>query len=94
MLRELDTFYLSQDEPNRGFMLGLRQYILNYDTHFSEKWKWKLPFFYYKNKAFCYIWKDKKTKQVYLGIVQANKINHPLLIQGNRKKITSVRKKT
>ncbi len=87
MLQKLDEFYLQQPEPNRGFMLGLRRYILDFDIHITEHWKWKLPFFYYKNKPFCYIWKEAKTGQPYLGIVKAEQIEHPLLVRGNRKKI-------
>jgi hypothetical protein len=87
MLQQLDQFYLDQPEPNRSFMLGLRDYILSSDDAFTEHWKWKLPFFYYNNKPFCYIWKDAKTQQPYLGIVKADLIEHPLLIQGNRKKM-------
>jgi len=87
MLRELDNFYLEQDEPNRSFMLGLRSVFLNYDPHISEEWKYKLPFFYFKGKPFCYIWKDKKTHQPYIGIVKADLFEHPLLIKGDRKKM-------
>ncbi len=87
MLQKLDEFYLIQPEPNRSFMLGLRHFILDFDVEITERWKWKLPFFYYKNKPFCYIWKDSKTGQPYLGIVKAAFIKHPLLVQGNRKKM-------
>ena len=87
MLSQLDRFYLEQPEPNRSFMLGLRDFILDYDNSITETWKWRLPFFCYKGKPFCYIWKDKKTTQVYLGMVKANRFNHPSLIQGNRKKM-------
>ncbi len=68
-------------------MLSLRSFFLKYDTEITEAWKYRLPFFYYKNKPFCYIWKDSKTQQPYIGIVKASLIEHPLLIQGNRKKI-------
>jgi hypothetical protein len=87
MLRELDNFYLEQPEPNRSFMLGLRNYFLNYNSEISEEWKYKIPFFYYKNKPFCYIWKDNRTQQPYVGIVKSKLIEHPLLVQGDRKKM-------
>ncbi len=87
MLRKLDQFYLEQPEPNRSFMLSLRSFFLNYDAGITEKWKYKIPFFYYKNKPFCYIWKDNKTQQPYVGIVKADEFEHPLLIKGNRKKM-------
>lgn len=87
MLRELDNFYLQQPEPNRSFMLGLRTFFLNYDQRISEEWKYKLPFFYYDGKPFCYIWKDKKTQAPYIGIVKADRFDHPSLIKGDRKKM-------
>lgn len=87
MLRELDNFYLEQLEPNRSFMLALRSFFLKYDSRISEEWKYRLPFFYYKGKPFCYIWKDKKTQQPYIGIVKADRFDHPLLIKGDRKKM-------
>lgn len=87
MLRELDRFYLEQPEPNQSFMLGLRSFILSYSSEMTEEWKWKLPFFYYKGKPFCYIWKSAKTGKPYLGIVKADLFDHPRLIQENRKKM-------
>jgi len=87
MLRELDQFYLEQPEPNKSFMLSLRSFFLQYDTEMTEEWKYRLPFFYYKNKPFCYIWRDKKTQQPYIGIVKADQFEHQALIKGDRKKM-------
>jgi len=36
---------------------------------------------------FCYFWIDKKTKEPYIGLVEGNRINHPLLEKGNRARI-------
>ncbi|HIP48318.1 MAG TPA: DUF1801 domain-containing protein [Lutibacter sp.] len=90
MLREIDNFYLEQTEPNRSFMLGIRGFILNYHKEITEEWKWKLPFFYYKGKPFCYVWKVQKTQQAYLCIVRSDLFEHPQLIQGNRKKMKAL----
>ena len=79
MINQLELFYLQQPEPNQSYMLALRQYILDSNNDFHEKWKWKIPFFYYKKKPFCYIWKNAKTQQPYLGIVKADLFDHPLL---------------
>lgn len=46
-----------------------------------------MPFFAYKNKSICYLWIDKKTKQPYIGFMDGNKIDHPNLIEGDRKRI-------
>lgn len=90
MLREIDTFYLEQTEPNRSFMLGLRDYIRTYHEEITEEWKWKLPFFYYKGKPFCYVWKVQKTQQPYLCIAKSHLFEHFQLIQGNRKKMKAL----
>lgn len=87
MLRELDNFYLKQEEPNRSCFLALREIILSLDKEITPEWKYKLPFFYYKKKMFCYLWKDKTTQEPYVGIVRSKEINHPKLEQGNRKKM-------
>ena len=50
----------------------------------TEALKYGMPFFCYQGKMVCYLWIDKKTKQPYLGIVDGNKIEHPLLIQEKR----------
>jgi hypothetical protein len=87
MLRNIDNFYLQKEEPLKGCMLALRTFILAYHPNMTEAWKYGLPFFCYNEKMFCYLWIEKKTGQPYVGIVQGNKISHPLLIQGNRSKM-------
>jgi len=91
MLREIDNFYLLQNEPAKSCLHALRQYILAFDEKITEAWKYKMPLFCYKRKMFCYIWLDKKTRQPYRGIVQGTLIEHPLLIQGERTKMKILR---
>jgi len=83
-IREIDSFYLSKAEPTKSCLLALREIITDFDKDISEAWKYRMPFFLFKGKIFCYLWTDKKTKEPYIGIVEGNKINHPSLIQGNR----------
>ncbi len=87
MISELDLFYEKQEEPNKSCFLALRSIIFNLDSNITEAYKYKLPFFMYKDKMFCYLWKDKQTNNPYIGIVKGNEIEHPLLEQGNRKKM-------
>lgn len=91
MLSEIDNFYLEQDEPLKGCFLALREIVLAIDENITEHWKYKLPFFYYKGKMFCYFWRDKKTHEPYIGVVQGLKIDHPLLEQGNRSRMKILR---
>lgn len=87
MLRELDQFFLNQPESNKSCFMALRQVILKFSPELTEHWKYKLPFYYFKGKPFCYLWQDKKTNKPYIGIVKGKYLDNPLLIQGNRKKM-------
>ncbi len=87
ILSDIDNYYLQKEEPIKSCLMALREYILNYDSKMTEAWKYKMPFFCYKGKIFCYLRIDKKTLQPYIGIVEGGKINHPKLIQGNRSRM-------
>lgn len=65
-------------------MLFLRSYIPTLSDDISEEWKYKLPFYYYKGKMFCYLWIHKKYKQPYIGIVAGEKLEHPDLLLEKR----------
>jgi len=47
--------------------------LLSVDKEISPEWKFKLPFFYFKGKMFCYLWYHKKYKQPFNGIIVGNK---------------------
>ncbi|WP_417602570.1 DUF1801 domain-containing protein [Owenweeksia hongkongensis] len=85
--QEIDNFYLNLTEPNRGCMLSLRDIISNYHPDITQEWKYRLPFFYLKGKMFCYLWVDKKTTHPYIGFTDGGKMEHPSLIQGDRKRM-------
>ena len=80
-MRELDNFYLQQDEPIKGTLLALRKIILQQDEDVTNTWKYGMPFFCYKGKMFCYLWFHKKHKQPYIGIVEGKRFDEPFLIQ-------------
>ena len=86
-MREINSFFLQRDGPVKGCLLFLREFILNYDKNITESWKYKMPFYCYKGKMFCYLWVNKKTHQPYVGIVEGRKIEHPLLINGHRSRV-------
>lgn len=87
MLKELDNFYDQLEEPNKSVFLFLRQFIPSLDEKITVNWRYKLPFFDYKGKMFCYLWKDKKTNEPYISIVRSENLKHPKLILGERKKM-------
>jgi hypothetical protein len=84
MIRDIDNYFLEKQEPVKSYLLTLRDYILQYDKNIAEVWQYKMPFYCYKGKRFCYLWVHKKFRQPYLGIVDGKKINHPDLILEKR----------
>jgi len=93
-MTELDNFYDTLEEPLQSTMLALRSIILAVDPDITPEWKYKLPFFYYDKKPLCYLWKDKKTQEPYIGVIKGKSINHPDLYLGNRKQIPILPLKT
>jgi len=87
MSEDCDSFYLNQEEPNASCLLALRSIILNFDEDLTETMKYGLPCFCYLDKMFSYLWIDKKSKWPYILWVDGDKLNHPELDQGTRKKM-------
>lgn len=87
MSKDINTFYLNQKEPNSGCLLALRSILLNFDSNITETVKYGMPCFCYSNKMFCYLWLDKKSNWPYLLWVDGNRIDHPDLEQGTRKRM-------
>lgn len=87
MLRDIDHYFLSKDEPAKSCLQFLRSHLLNHGDQLTEAWKYGMPFYCYRGKMCCYLWTDKKSGQPYLGIVNGNKINHPDLLAGTRNRM-------
>jgi hypothetical protein len=64
-------------------------YILSCEKLITEGWHYRMPFYFYNGKRFCYLWIRKKNQLSYVGIVDGKLIDHPDLIQeeGTRTKI-------
>jgi hypothetical protein len=84
MLRDIDQFFALQQEPVKGCLTFLRGFILKYDHRITEGWRYSMPFYFIDGKRFCYLWINKKNGNPYIGFVDGNKIDHPLLLQENR----------
>jgi hypothetical protein len=87
MISDLDNFYLQHPEPVNECLLALRSIILKQDTHVTAEWKYRMPFFCYKGKMFCYLWVHKTLHQPYIGIVEGKRINHTDLLIEKRSRI-------
>lgn len=83
-MREIDQYFLQRPEPEKSCLLALRSYILQFDVHLQEAWKYRMPFFCYDQKMCCYLWTHKKYGQPYLGLVEGKLIHHPDLLPEKR----------
>ncbi|MTH29789.1 DUF1801 domain-containing protein [Myroides pelagicus] len=88
-MSELDNYYLKKEEPLRGCLLSLRKLILKQDKQVWETTKWGGPCFMYRNRMFCFLAIDKKSKNPYLLLVEGNRLTNPLLETGNRTRMKS-----
>ena len=86
-MKQLDDFYLKQEEPVKGVFLSLKEIILKQDEDITHVLKYGMPFFCYKGKMFCYLWIHKKFKQPYIGIVEGKHFDEPYLIQEARSRM-------
>jgi hypothetical protein len=87
MIRDVDSYYLNKEEPNKSCLLALRHIILGQDENVTETRKWGMPCFCYKKKMFCYLWTDKKTEEPYLLMVEGKYLTHPNLEVGMRSRM-------
>jgi hypothetical protein len=84
ILSDIDSYFNQKEEPVKGCLLFLREFILKQDPNVTETWKYRMPVYCYNGKMFCYLWIHKKYKKPYLGIVEGSKVNHPDLIVEKR----------
>lgn len=86
-MKQLDDFYLKQEESVKGLFLALKEIILKQDPEITNVLKYGMPFFCYKGKMFCYLWIHKKHKQPYIGIVEGKHFDEPFLLQETRSRM-------
>lgn len=86
-MKAVDAYYENLTEPLQGFMMALRQIVLDLNEEVEETWKWSTPFFLYRKRMLCYLWTDKKTGEPYLGISGGDALDHPALVQKHNAKI-------
>ncbi len=86
-MKAAEAIYAKWEEPNYSCFIALRQIILDIDDKITETVKYGMPCFCYGKKHFCYLWTDKHTQLPYLLMVEGNLMKHPLLVQGDRKRM-------
>ena len=86
-MKELDDFYLKQEESLKEALLALKEIIIKQDNDITNVLKYGMPFFCYKGKMFCYLWIHKKLKHPYIGIVEGKHFDEPFLLQEARSRM-------
>lgn len=87
----LDQFYLKQTEPAKSCFLALRDIIMHVDSEIQHVLKYGMPFFVLEKKMLCYLWKDKKTGEPYIGFADGKLMEHPALELGSRSRMKILR---
>ncbi len=79
-MKEIDHFYLRQEEPTKSCLIALREVILRQSPEITAAWKYGMPFFCFQGKMFCYLWVHKKHLQPYIGMVEGKHLEHSELL--------------
>jgi hypothetical protein len=87
VLRDIDQYFLQKDEPTKSCLLFLREFILAHNSGITEAWKYRMPFYCYKEKMLCYLWTNKVTGQPYIGFVDGKLMEHPDLMIEKRSRM-------
>ncbi len=86
-MNPIQEYFYRLKEPERSTLLFLREKILKSDTeNVTETLSFGLPFFKYKKKMLCYFNYSKKHKKFYISFYHGDRIDHPELLQEDRKK--------
>jgi hypothetical protein len=83
----IDSYFQKQQEPARSTLIWLRDHIKTQHPELDEKWRYGMPFFDLDVKMFCYLWCSSTTGTPYIGFVDGALIDHPALVQGERKRM-------
>ena len=91
-MKPAEEYILKQEEPLKSILLHLQILI---ETNFKEVellYKWKIPFYYLRNKPLCYL---NATKKGYVDVgfyaKTSFKIHNEFLISEKRKVVKSLR---
>ena len=83
----IDSYFQKQQEPARSTLIWLRDHIKKQHAELKERWRYGMPFFDLDGKMFCYLWCASSTGTPYIGFVDGAIIDHPALVQGDRKRM-------
>lgn len=77
----INEYIERQTIENQSILYLLRDVILNFDDEVEEKFKYKIPYYHYRGKSFCYL--NIKNDQVELGLINGNQMHDEFNILQN-----------
>lgn len=83
-IRGFDQYFMRQPEPAKSCLLALREIILRTDERLEPALKYGMPFYCFKKRMLVYLWTDRITGDPYVGFVDGNLMDHPMLVKGSR----------
>ncbi len=83
----IDSYFQKQQEPARSTLIWLRKHIKDQHPELVEASRYGMPFFDLDGRMFCYLWCASTTGTPYIGFVDGALIDHPALVQGERKRM-------
>ena len=86
-----ESYILNQQEPFRSILLELQVIIEATVPDLNLKYKWHLPYYYYKEKPFCFLNVTKGYVDIGFRDNEHLKVFHKFLIKENRKVMKSLR---
>lgn len=91
MNESTESWYMKHEEPNRSCFLAMREIVRKSDVEVEETIKYGSPCFVFRGRAFCYLWKDKKTNDPYFLLVEGKHLSNLALEAGDRKRMKVLR---
>ncbi|MEE9348517.1 MAG: DUF1801 domain-containing protein [Flavobacteriaceae bacterium] len=89
-MNPLETYFITQREPLQSVLLYLRQVVFETIPNVEEKYKYKIPMYYYKGKSICYLNILKGTNYVDFAFIFGYKLSNKqgLLKDGRNRQYT------
>lgn len=86
-----ENYILNQQEPFRSILLQIQVIIETTVPDLDLKYKWRLPYYYYKQKPFCFLNVTKGYVDIGFRDNEHLKIFDQYLVKENRKVMKSLR---
>jgi len=88
-----ENYIINQPEPYRSILLHLQILVETTLSEIELLYKYRIPFYYYKKRPFCFLNASHKRNYVDICFVRANQItlHQEYLVTEKRKKMGSLR---